>query len=101
MCLFHVRALQPCHNGRPQIHALDNRYQSLGNGVASYDTAKDIDEDGCDFGIAGDEVKGLFDSLWSGSTADIKEVCGLTAVELDNVHCCHGETCAVDCTDIS
>ena len=96
MRLLHIRALQSSHDGRPQVHALDDTDQSLSNGVTSDDTAKDVDEDGCDFGVAGDEVEGLFDGLRSGSSANVEEVGGLAAVELDDVHCGHGETSPVD-----
>ena len=96
MRLLHIRSLQSSHDRRPQVHALNNTDQSLSNGITSYDTAKDVDEDSCNFGITGDEVEGLFDRLRSGSTANVEEVGGLAAVELDDVHCGHGETSAVD-----
>jgi hypothetical protein len=32
---------------------------------------KDIDEDGCDFGIVSDEFEGFFDGFGSGSSSDV------------------------------
>lgn len=92
---LHIRPLQPRHDRRPQIHTLDHANQPLGNGIAPDDPPKDIHKDGGDLGIGGDEVKGLFDGLWCSAAADIEEVGGLAAVELDDVHCCHCEASAV------
>lgn len=93
---FHVRPLQPRHNRRPQIHTLDHRYEALGYRIASNNAPEDVDEDGCDFGIAGDEVECLLDGLWSCSTANVKEVRRLSAVQLDDVHGGHRQTSTVD-----
>ena len=60
---FHVGPLQSRDDGCPQVHALHHANQSLRNGITSDDSAEDVDEDGRDFGIAGDEVEGLFDCL--------------------------------------
>lgn len=39
----------------------------------------------------------MLDGGRGGTTADVEEVGGLAAVQLDDVHCCHGEAGAVDC----
>src|SRR6266536_6257559 len=96
MSLLHVRSMQSRHNRRSQVHLLHNVDQALGNGVASYDATKDVDEDGCDFGIAGDQVECGFDGRRSGTTADVEEVGGGTSVQLDDIHCGHGESGTVD-----
>ena len=79
-----------------ETYTLDDLYQALGNGITANDTTKDVDKDGSDLGVAGDEIKGALDGLRSGTTADIQKVGGLTTVELDNVHGGHGKTGTVD-----
>lgn len=71
---LHVCPLQSGHNGRAKIHTLHNGDQSLGDSIAAYDATENVYKDGGDFGIAGDEVEGLFNSLRSGSTTNIKEI---------------------------
>ena len=93
---FHVRALQTGDDWRAEVHALHDRHETLSNSITTHDAAKDVDEDGGDFGIGGDEVKGLLDGLRSGAAADVEEVGRLAAVELDDVHGGHGEAGAVD-----
>ena len=53
------------------MHALDHRDETLGDGVASYDAAEDVDKDGGDLGIAGDERKGLLDCLCCRATTNV------------------------------
>ena len=93
---LHVRPLQPRHNRRPQIHTLHHTNQPLGDSIAPYDPPEDIYEDGCNFWVRGDEIKGLLDGLRGSAAANIEEVCRLAAVELDDVHGGHGEAGAVD-----
>lgn len=94
--LLHVCPLQPRNNRRPQVHRLYHADQALRNGITSYNTAEDVDKDSCDFWIAGNEVECLLDSLRRGTSTNIKEIGWLTAVQLDNVHCCHCQAGAVD-----
>ena len=101
MRLLHISPLQPRYDRGSQVHALDHADQSLRNGVAPDDAAEDVDEYGCYFGVAGYEVEGLLDRSRSGSSADVEEVGGLAAVELDDVHGGHGKTGAVDLIAIS
>ena len=96
MCHLHIRPLQPRHNRRPQIHTLNHTDQTLCNRVTPHDAPEDIHKDGGDFGIRGDEVKGLLDGLRGGAAAHVEEVGGLAAVEFDDVHGRHGEAGAVD-----
>ena len=58
---FHIRALQARDNRSAEIHALDDGYEPLCDGVTTYNSTEDVDENGCDFGVAGDEVEGLLD----------------------------------------
>jgi hypothetical protein len=70
--------------------------QTLGDGVTSDNTTKDVDKDCCYLGIAGDQLEGGSDGFWRSTTTDIQEVSRRTTVELDDVHGSHGKTCAVD-----
>lgn len=64
--------------------------------IAAHDPTEDIDKDSRDLGIARDEIERVLDGGWCGSTAHIQEVSWLSAVELDDVHCCHGESGSID-----
>jgi len=94
--LLHVGALQTGDDGDLEVEVLDSVDQTGGDGVAPYDTTKDVDEDGSHLLVAGDELKGLLDGGGGGTSTDVEEVGGLAAVELDDVHGGHGETGAVD-----
>ena len=94
---LHIRPLQPSNNRSPKIHAFDNSNKALGNGVASYDTTENVDEDGSDFGIAGDEIERLLDCLRGGSATNIKEIGRSASVEFNDVHGRHCKTGAIDC----
>ena len=96
MSSLNVGTLQSSDDGNTEVHGLNDGNQTLGDGIASHDTTKDVDEDGGDLGVAGDEVKGLLDGLGAGSTTDVEEVGGRSAVELDDIHGGHGEAGAVD-----
>lgn len=91
-----VGALQTGNDGDLQVEGLDSLDETGGNVVAADDTTKDVDKDSSDLGVRGDELKGLLDSLRGGTTTNIKEVGGLAAVQLDNVHGGHGQTGTVD-----
>lgn len=93
---LHIRPLQPSNNGSPKIHALDNGDKPLGNGVAAYDAAEDVDKDGCNFRVAGYEIEGLLDCLGGSSTSNIKKVGRSASIELNYVHGCHCKTGAID-----
>lgn len=93
---LHIRPLQPSNDRSPKIHALHDGDKSLSNGVAAYDTTEDVDEDGGDFRVAGDEIEGLLDRLRRGSATNIKKIGGSASIEFDYVHGCHCKTGAVD-----
>ena len=93
---LHVGALQTGNDRRLEVHALDDLDETLGNGVAADDTAEDVDEDGSDLGVGGDEVERLADSLGRGTASNVEEVGRRAAVQLDDVHGGHGKTGAVD-----
>jgi hypothetical protein len=96
VCLLHVGTLETGDNRGLQVHALNNRDETLGNGIATHDTTEDVDKDGSDLGVAGDEVERLPDGLGGSTAANVQEVSGRTTVQLDDVHGGHGQTGTVD-----
>ena len=96
MSRLHVGTLQTSNDRCLEVHALNNLDETLGNGVTADDTTEDVDEDGSDLGVRGDEVESLADSLGCGTASNVEEVSGRTAVQLDDVHCGHGKTGTVD-----
>lgn len=94
--LLHVGTLQTGDDGGAEVHLLHDVDETLGDGIAADDTTEDVDEDGRDLGVAGDQLEGALDGLGGGTTADIEEVGGGAAVQLDDVHGGHGETGTVD-----
>jgi hypothetical protein len=94
--LLHVGTLQTGDNGSAEVHLLHNVDETLGDGITADDTTEDVDEDSGDLGVAGDQLEGALDGLGGGTTADVEEVSGRTAVQLDDVHGGHGETGTVD-----
>lgn len=94
--LLHVGTLQTSNDGDLEVERLDGVDKTVGNSIASHNTAKDVDEDGSDLGVAGDQLEGLLDGGGGGTTTNVEEVGGLTAVQLDDVHGGHGQTGTVD-----
>lgn len=93
---LHVGALETGNDGNLEVKRLDRVDKTVGDGVAADDTTKDVDEDGGNLGVAGDELEGLPNGRGGSTTTDVKEVGGLAAVQLDDVHGSHGKTGTVD-----
>ncbi len=75
---------------------------ALGDDVAAHDPAEDVDEDAFDRRVAEDDLERRGYLFLVGAAADVEEVGGLGAIQLDDVHRRHGETGAVDhAADIS
>lgn len=96
MGLLVVGTLETGNDGDLEVEGLDGVDQASSNQVATDDTTEDVDEDGGDLGVAGDELESLLDGSGSGTTTNVKEVSGLAAVQLDDVHGGHGKTGTVD-----
>lgn len=94
--LLHVGTLETGNDGSAQTHLLHDVDQTLSDGVAADDTTEDVDKDGRHLGVAGDQLESALDGSGGGTTADVKEVSGGTAVQLDNIHGGHGQTGTVD-----
>ncbi len=69
---------------------------AFGDDVALHDAAEDVDEDALHIGVAHDDLEGLRHLLLGGAAADIEEVGGLAAEQLDDVHGRHGQARAID-----
>src|SRR5689334_20886177 len=69
---------------------------SFRNDVTAHDAAEDVDEDTLHCGVAQNNLKRCGDLLLRSAAADVEEVGGLAAFQLDDVHRRHGEAGAVD-----
>lgn len=91
-----VGALKTSNDGDLQVQVLHGLDEAGGDVVAADNTAKDVDKDGSDLGVAGDELKGLLDGSRGSTATNVQEVGGLATVQLDDVHGGHGQTSTVD-----
>lgn len=94
--LLVVGTLETGNDGDLEVEGLDGLDQAGSNVVATDDTTEDVDEDGSDLGVAGNELKGLLDGGGGSTTTNVEEVGGLATVELDDIHGSHGKTGTVD-----
>ena len=83
-------------SGTLQVDLACCRDDALGDDVAAHDAAEDVDEDALHGRIAEDDLERRGDLLLRGAAADVEEIGGLAAFELDDVHRRHGEAGAVD-----
>ena len=67
-----------------------------GNNFTVDDAAEDVDEDGLDARVGGNDAEGLVDALLLDSATQIKEVGRLATLKLDDVHGRHGQAGTVD-----
>src|SRR5690606_13602418 len=91
-----VRAFQTHDQRHLQAHFLHRGDDAFSDDVALHDAAEDVDQDAFDLGVGGDDLEGRCDLLLRGAAADVAEVGGFLAVQLDDVHRRHGQTGAVD-----
>src|SRR5690606_36595655 len=92
---FDVRPFETDNQRHAEGDFLRRSDNALGNHIAAHDAAEDVDEDAFDILILQDDLEGLRDLLARGAAANVEEVCRLAAVQLDDIHRRHGETCAV------
>ena len=78
-----------------QINGFARVHDSISDGGAVDDASEHIDEDRLDLVVLGDDPEGLLDLMLLDAAAHVEEVCGLAAVQLDDVHSGHGEAGAV------
>jgi hypothetical protein len=94
--LLHIRSLQPSHDRCPYTHIPHDVDETLSNGVTPNNPAKDVDKDGGDFGITGDQLKGRLDGGRGRTATNIEEVGRAPTIEFDDVHRGHRETGTID-----
>jgi hypothetical protein len=95
-CLGLVGTGQPYHDRHLDRELRQRGLDAVGDIVGAGDPAEDIEQDGLDLGIAGDDPEGVDDLLRIRAAADIQEVGRLAAVVLHQVHGGHGQAGAVD-----
>lgn len=93
---LHVGALQTSNDRDLEVQRLDGVDKTVSDGITTHNTAENVDKDGRNLGVAGNQLESLLNGRGGSTTADIQEVGGLAAVELDNVHGGHGKTGTVD-----
>src|SRR5690606_41224522 len=93
---FCIGALQAHNNGHGNVaNGLVGVNYPLGYTVATYNAAKDVDQDGLYFRVFEDDAETGFHRLGIGGTAYVQEVGRLAAAQLDHVHGGHGQAGAV------
>lgn len=93
---LHVSALEAAYEWNLEADGLGSADYTLCDGVALHDATKNVYEDGLHLRIAGKNLERLRDLLLVSAAADVEEVGRRAAVELNDVHRCHGKTSAVN-----
>ena len=83
--------MQAGNDGDLQADLLGGLNDAFGDQVAAHDTAEDVHEDRLHIGGGGNELEGVGHALGGGTAAHVEEVRRRTAVQLDDVHRCHGK----------
>ena len=92
---LNIRALEPNDKRHLQSDLFHRRDHPLGDDVAAHDAAENIDQNSLHFLVGGDDFECRRHLFLGCAAADIEKVGGFLAIELDDVHRCHGETGAV------
>ena len=93
---IHIGAFEPHHQRHAQADVAHRGDHAFRDDVALHDAAEDVDQDALHLRIGGDDLERRRHLLGGGAAADVEEVRGLLAVELDDVHGRHREPGAVD-----
>src|SRR5690606_7475723 len=93
---FFVGALHADHQRHVQVDRLARGDHAFGDDVAAHDAAKNVDQNGLHALVLEHDLEGFGDFLGRGAAADVQEVGGLAAEQLDGVHGGHGQAGAVD-----
>ena len=91
-----VGAFEAHHQRHLEADLLHRGDHALGDDVAAHDAAEDVDQNALHVGVGGDDLERRRHLVLRGAAADVEEVGGAFAVELDDVHRRHGEAGAVD-----
>ena len=92
---FDIGAFEAHHQRNLEAHFLHRGDHAFGDDVAFHDAAEDVDQDALHARVGGDDLEGGRHLFLRGAAADIEEVGGLGAVELDDVHGGHGKARAI------
>ena len=97
-CKPRARTLKSHNNGNFELEFGCRLYDALRDDVAAHNAAENVDENRVNFGlVGGDDSKRLVHLIDGRAAANVEEVCGLAAVQLDDVHRRHRKTGAIDC----
>src|SRR5205085_1120887 len=91
-----VRPFEADDDGDGQSDLARRADHALGDAVAAHDPAEDVDEDRFHVLVAEDDAERVGYLFGAGAAADVEEVRGLAAGQLDDVHGGHGQPRAVD-----
>src|SRR5215212_492232 len=94
--LFDVGAFEADDDGHLHADGLGSLDDAARHHVGADDAAEDVDEHGADVRVCEQDAEGGFHAFLRGAAANVQEVGGLAARELDDVHRGHGEPRAVD-----
>src|SRR5262249_20346553 len=90
-----VRPFEAYDHGNRDVHAFRGLDYSVRDTVAADNSAEDIDPHGPDVLVRQDDGDPVGHGLEVPPTADVEEIGGLTAGELDDVHRRHRKACTV------
>jgi hypothetical protein len=93
---FDIGAFEPHHQRHAKPDFAHRGDHAFGHNIATHDAAKDVDQYALHVRIGGDDLERSRDLLLGRAAADVEEIGGRRAVELDDVHGRHGKTGAVD-----
>src|SRR5882724_4123360 len=96
LALLDIGAFGAQHHGELQAQLLHGGDDALGEAIDAQDAPEDVDEDGLDGRIGGEDAEGILDLLRRGAASHVEEVGGLPARKLDDVHGRHGEPRPID-----
>lgn len=88
--------LEMGNDGDFEVERFSSVDKILSDVVVVDDIIEDVDEDGGDFGVVGDEFEGFFDGGRGGIVIDVEEVSGFIVVDFDDVYGGYGEIGIVD-----
>src|SRR5262249_31026086 len=91
-----IGAFEPHDQWHLEPDLLDGGDHPRGDDVAAHDTAEDVDQDAGHLRDRGDDLERRAHALLGYTDADVDEIRGPTAVELDDAHGGHREARAVD-----
>ena len=96
LALLHIGTFKANHERHGQVHFLCRSNDTVGNDVALHDAAEDVDQYALYGGVLQDDLKRGRYFFLRCAAADVEEVGRKFAIQLDDVHRCHGKASAID-----